>query len=67
MNETLEYLQTFARFPFALRHFLKQRLTLDEAKQIVRERMEHPDFSPRLHLPWRAVPGKSGASRRRLG
>lgn len=40
MNETLEYLRTFARFPFALRRFLQHRLTLDEAKQIVRERLE---------------------------
>ena len=39
-NETLEYLQTLARFPFAFRRFLKHRLTLDEAKHIVRERME---------------------------
>jgi len=41
MNEALEYLQTFARFPFALRKFLQQRLTLDDAKRIVREGMEH--------------------------
>jgi len=41
MNETLEYLQTFARFPFALRKFLKNRLTLEDAKRIVLERMEH--------------------------
>ncbi len=41
MNETLEYLQMFARFPFALRRFLKHTLTLEEARQIVRERMEH--------------------------
>ena len=33
MGETLEYLQTFARFPFALRRFLQHRLTLDEAKK----------------------------------
>ncbi len=41
MSETLEYLQMFARFPFALRRFLKHKLTLEEARQIVRERMEH--------------------------
>lgn len=40
MNETLAYLQTFARFPFALHRFMRHRLTLEEAKQIVRERME---------------------------
>ena len=43
MNETLEYLQTFARFPFALHKFLQHRLTVDQAKQIVRERMERRD------------------------
>lgn len=40
MNENLEYLKTFARFPFALQRFHKHRLTLDMARQIVRERME---------------------------
>jgi hypothetical protein len=41
VNETLEYLQTFAQFPFALRRFLKHRLTLEDARRIVRDRMEH--------------------------
>lgn len=41
MNETLEHLHTFAHFPFALRRFLKHRLTIEAAKQIVRDRMEH--------------------------
>ncbi|HEX7588221.1 MAG TPA: hypothetical protein VF478_07895, partial [Anaerolineae bacterium] len=41
MSETLDYVKTFARFPFALRHFLRHTLTLEQAKQIVRERMEH--------------------------
>jgi hypothetical protein len=40
MNETLEYIKTFARFPFALQKFLQHRLTVDQAKQIVHERME---------------------------
>jgi hypothetical protein len=40
MNETLEYLETFARFPFALRKFLQHPLTFDKAKQIVHERLE---------------------------
>jgi len=41
VNETLEYLAMFARFPFALRRFLQHPLTLEEAKAIIRERMEH--------------------------
>lgn len=41
MSETLEYLQMFARFPFAARRFFQHTLTLEEARQIVRERMEH--------------------------
>jgi ABC-type nitrate/sulfonate/bicarbonate transport system substrate-binding protein len=40
MNETLDYVRTFARFPFALRRFLRHTPTLDEAKRAVRERME---------------------------
>ena len=40
MNETLEYAIMFARFPFAVRRFLTHRITLDDAKRIVRERME---------------------------
>ena len=40
MNENLEYAIMFARFPFAVRRFLKHRITLDDAKRIVRERME---------------------------
>jgi hypothetical protein len=41
VNETLEYLQTFVRFPFALRKFLQHRITLDDAKHIAHERMEN--------------------------
>jgi hypothetical protein len=40
MGENLEYLNMFAQFPIALRRFLKHRLTLEEARRIVRERME---------------------------
>jgi len=40
MSETLDYLKMFAQFPFALRRFLRHRLTLEEARQIVHERME---------------------------
>lgn len=39
MNETLEYVQMFARFPFALRRFLQHTLTLEEAGRVIRERM----------------------------
>jgi len=41
VNETLEYLAMYARFPLALRRFLQHPLTLEEAKAIIRERMEH--------------------------
>jgi hypothetical protein len=40
VNETLEYLKTFAQFPLVLPRFARQTLTLDEAKHIVRGRME---------------------------
>ena len=39
MSETLDYVKTFARFPFALRRFLKHTLTLEESKQIVEQRL----------------------------
>lgn len=39
MGETFEYFKMFARFPFVLQGFLRHRLTLAEAEQIVRERM----------------------------
>ncbi len=40
MSDTLGYLQTFARFPIALRKFLREPITLAQAKQSVQERME---------------------------
>lgn len=40
MGETFEYLKMFARFPFGLSRFLKHKLTLDEARQRVRARMD---------------------------
>jgi hypothetical protein len=43
MSETLDYLKTFAGFPFTLRRFLRTTLTLEQAKQIVLGRMEHRD------------------------
>lgn len=38
-SENFESLKTLARFPFALRGFMQQRMTLDRARQIIRERM----------------------------
>lgn len=43
MSETLTYLMTFAQLPLSLRRFARHTLTLEEAKRIVRERMEHRD------------------------
>lgn len=39
MNESLEYAKMFAQFPFALRKFLREPLTLERAREIVQERM----------------------------
>jgi hypothetical protein len=39
MGETLEYLEMFARLPFAVRRFARHRLMLPQAEQIVCERM----------------------------
>lgn len=41
MSENTDYLKMFARFPVSLNRFLQKRLTLEQAKQIIRERMEH--------------------------
>jgi hypothetical protein len=40
MSETLDYIKTFVQFPSSLRRFLSRRLTPEQARQIVRERME---------------------------
>jgi len=40
MRDTVAYLQSFARFPFALRAFLRRPLTLQQARAIVAERFE---------------------------
>jgi hypothetical protein len=40
MNESLAYARMFARFPFSLRRFLRDPLTLVRAREIVRARME---------------------------
>lgn len=39
MGENLDYIKTFARFPFALRRYLRNKLTLEEAQRVVHERM----------------------------
>jgi hypothetical protein len=41
MRENLEYLITFARFPFSLRRFLRHRLTMDDARRKLRDGMDH--------------------------
>ena len=40
MGEQLEYLRMFAALPRALRRFSRHHITLDDAKRIVRDRME---------------------------
>lgn len=40
MNETFEYLKSFAQFPFALRAYLRSGLTVDRAQDIVRRRLD---------------------------
>lgn len=40
MSENRDYLKSFARFPVALRRFLRAPLTLEGARRIVRERLE---------------------------
>lgn len=40
LNENLGFLKSFAQFPFALRRFLRDGLTLEGARRIVRERLE---------------------------
>lgn len=39
MGETLDYIKMYARFPVALRRFLRHHLTLEEASALVRKRM----------------------------
>jgi hypothetical protein len=43
MNETLEYLKSFAQFPLALRRYLRPGLTVEGAREIVQRRMEERD------------------------
>jgi len=39
VSETLEYVRMFARFPLGLRRFLRQKMTLQDAQDVVRRRM----------------------------
>jgi hypothetical protein len=43
MRETISALKMFAKFPFALRRYLRCRLTADEAERIVLDRMKQRD------------------------
>ena len=43
MHETLDYIRTFARYPLALRRFLSHTTTPEEARRIVRQRIEQRD------------------------
>lgn len=40
MSYTLEAIKTLARFPFAVRDFRQHHITLDDARRIVRQRMD---------------------------
>jgi hypothetical protein len=40
MSDTLDYVKSFAQFPLALRRFMRRPLTLNEAREIVRLRLE---------------------------
>jgi hypothetical protein len=56
MRDTLEYLMLFAQFPLALRRFVRHQLTLEEARRIVRERMERREENF-LHTVERSIYG----------
>ena len=60
MNENLENLSLFAQFPVSLRRFMRHTLTLDEAKALVHERMEHraENF---LRIAERSIYGYAGS------
>ncbi len=56
MNETLDYLKTFAQFPWALRRYLRHTLTLDEARRIIQNRLEQREANL-LRLAERSIYG----------
>jgi hypothetical protein len=58
--ETVGYLRSFAQFPFALRRFLRARLTLEQARRIVRERMQQREDNF-LRLAERSIYGHRGS------
>jgi hypothetical protein len=60
MNETLNYLKMFAHFPQAMRRFARHTLTLEEARRIVRERMERREENF-LHVVERSIYGHPGS------
>jgi hypothetical protein len=60
VNENLEYLRMFAQFPVSLRHFLRHTLTLEEARAIVHERMEHREENF-LQIAERSIYGYAGS------
>lgn len=60
MNETLEYLKSFAQFPLALRRYLRPGLTVEGAREIVQRRMEERD-DRFLALVERSIYGQPGS------
>ncbi len=58
MSDTLDYMKMFAGLPFALPHFLRHGLTLEKARCIVRERMEHREDNF-LHLVESSIYGNA--------
>jgi phenylacetate-coenzyme A ligase PaaK-like adenylate-forming protein len=65
MSETLENIRTFASFPFALRRFLRHRMTLDDAREAVLDRMRHREENF-LRMIARAVYGNATSPYLRL-
>jgi hypothetical protein len=54
VKKTLHYLGMFAQFPLALRRFMRHKLTVDEAEQVVRQRMNRREETF-LHIVERSV------------
>jgi hypothetical protein len=60
VGETLDYLKTYAQFPWALRRYRRHTLTVEEAERIVRERMQQRE-SNFLTLAERSIYGYAGS------
>jgi hypothetical protein len=60
MSDNLDYLKSFAQFPLALRRFMRQPLSADEARAIVRRRMEGRE-EMFLRLVERSIYGHPGS------